>query len=203
MLAEQVGAVKLIRAYGEEEHQVRKLTDQLTRYRKKVLRTQRYSSMTAPMSEIFGGLLIILIIAAATQPTLVGGVPLAPEAAIAFLVASLQLMSPIKSISQYPASMAIALASAERVYGLLDEPATDVDAPGDVPAVFARDVDGRTKKDARVQALEAELKAAMKQTGCQHLSVTAQDELVKDIPELTVNGLPIMFAVRLPGCVSV
>jgi FAD:protein FMN transferase len=34
---------------------------------------------------------------------------------------------------------------------------------------------------------EAELRAAMKTTGCQHLSVTANDELVKDIPELTIN----------------
>ena len=140
MVSEQIGAVKLIRAYGEEEHQTKKLTDQLTRYRKKVLRTQRYSSLTGPMSEIFGGLLIILIIAAATQPALVGGVPLAPEAAIAFLVASLQLLPPIKAISQYPATMAIALASAERVYALLDEKESDVDAPGDVPAVFTRDI---------------------------------------------------------------
>ncbi len=139
-IAEQVGAVKLIRAYGEEDRQLGKLTDQLTRYRKKVLRTQRYSSLTGPMSEIFGGLLIILIIAAATQPALIGGVPLTPEAAIAFLVASLQLMTPIKAISQYPASMAIAMASADRVYALLDEPVSDVDAPGDVPARFAQDI---------------------------------------------------------------
>lgn len=140
MVTEQVGAVKLIRAYGEETRQLGKLTDQLTRYRKKVLRTQRYSSMTGPMSEIFGGLLIVLIIAVATQPTLLGGVPLTPEAAIAFLVASLQLTSPIKSISQYPASMAIAMSSAERVYQLLDEPVSDVDAPGNVPIRFTRDI---------------------------------------------------------------
>jgi subfamily B ATP-binding cassette protein MsbA len=140
MVTEQIGAVRLIRAYGEETRQLDKLTEQLTRYRKMVLRTQRYSSMTGPMSEIFGGLLIILIIAAATQPALIGGVPLTPEAAIAFLVASLQLMSPIKAISQYPASMAVAMASAERVYAMLDEPVADVDAPGDVPLAFARDI---------------------------------------------------------------
>ncbi|HEX5004669.1 MAG TPA: ABC transporter ATP-binding protein [Gemmatimonadales bacterium] len=139
-LTEQVGAVKLIRAYGEEERQLQKLVGQLSNYRDKVRRTQRYSSLTGPMSEIFGGLLIVLIIAAATQPALVGGVPLTPEAAIAFLVASLQLLSPIKSISQYPASMAVAMASAERVYALLDEPVSDVDAPGDVPARFERDI---------------------------------------------------------------
>ncbi len=140
MLTEQVGAVKLVRAYGEEERQATKLTDQLTRYRKKVLRTQRYSSLTGPISEVFGGLLIILIIAAATQPALVGGVPLTPEAAIAFLVASLQLTSPIKSISEFPAAMTLALASAERVFAVLDEPGTDVDAPGAVPMRFTRDL---------------------------------------------------------------
>jgi subfamily B ATP-binding cassette protein MsbA len=140
MVAEQVGAIKLIRAYGEEERQAAKLYAQLTRYRKKVLRTQRYSSLTGPMSEIFGGLLVILIIAAATQPALVGGVRLAPEAVIAFLIASLKLMSPIKNIAQYPAVMAVALASAERVYSVLDEPVSDVDGPDAVPARFARDI---------------------------------------------------------------
>jgi thiamine biosynthesis lipoprotein len=43
------------------------------------------------------------------------------------------------------------------------------------------------KTDQRAVPPEAELRAAMKITGCQHLSVTANDELVKDIPELTVN----------------
>ena len=43
------------------------------------------------------------------------------------------------------------------------------------------------KTDQRAVPPEAELKAAMKTTGCQHLSVTANDELVKDIPELTIN----------------
>jgi subfamily B ATP-binding cassette protein MsbA len=140
MVAEQVGAIKLIRAYGEEERQASKLYAQLTRYRQKVLRTQRYSSLTGPMSEIFGGLLVILIIVAATQPALVGGVRLAPEAVIAFLIASLKLMSPIKSIAQFPALMAMALASAERVYATLDEPVSETDAPGSVPARFTRDI---------------------------------------------------------------
>lgn len=43
------------------------------------------------------------------------------------------------------------------------------------------------KTDQRAVPPEADLKAAMKNTGCQHLSVTAQDELVKDIPEFTIN----------------
>jgi len=43
------------------------------------------------------------------------------------------------------------------------------------------------KTDQRAVPPDAELKSAMKKNGCEHLSVTAKDELVKDIPELTIN----------------
>jgi len=43
------------------------------------------------------------------------------------------------------------------------------------------------KTNAPAVPAEAELAAAMKTIGCQHLSVTSNDELVKDIPELTIN----------------
>jgi thiamine biosynthesis lipoprotein len=43
------------------------------------------------------------------------------------------------------------------------------------------------KTDERAVPSEAMLKAALKRTGCQHLSVTAQDKLIKDLPDLTIN----------------
>ena len=43
---------------------------QSDRYRKRVIRTQRYSSLTSPVSEVFGALLVILIIWAGTMPGL-------------------------------------------------------------------------------------------------------------------------------------
>jgi len=43
------------------------------------------------------------------------------------------------------------------------------------------------KSEVRAVPPEVELQAALKKTGCQHLSVTARDELVKDIPDLTIN----------------
>jgi len=43
------------------------------------------------------------------------------------------------------------------------------------------------KTEARAVPPPAELQAAMKITGAQHLSVTADDELIKDIPDLTIN----------------
>lgn len=43
------------------------------------------------------------------------------------------------------------------------------------------------KSDLRTVPSAVELEAALKLTGCRHLSVTDQDELVKDIPGLTLN----------------
>lgn len=43
------------------------------------------------------------------------------------------------------------------------------------------------KTEQRAVPPEAELNAALKRTGCQHLTVTAKDELIKAIPDLTIN----------------
>jgi len=136
-VTERLGAMKLVHAYGGEAHEGAFFEAQAKRYRKRVQRTQRYSSMTSPVSEVFGGLVVILIIWAAANPA-VSGVTLGPEVTIVFLVAALKMMSPIKSIAQYPTTMAVALASAERVFEVLDRPATAADPADAVPARFER-----------------------------------------------------------------
>jgi len=138
---ERLGAIRLIRSYGEELRETAHFKAQAERYRKRVIRTQRFSSLTGPVTEVFSGILVILIIWAATKPGLVGlGAPLTPEAVIVFLMAALRLTSPFKTIASFPAVMAVTLASAERIFGLLDQPAHEIEAPGDEPARFERDI---------------------------------------------------------------
>ncbi|HUR93202.1 MAG TPA: ABC transporter ATP-binding protein [Gemmatimonadales bacterium] len=140
-ITERIGAVRLIRAYGEEARESARFASQATRYRKQVIRTQRFSSLTSPLTEVFSGFLVILIIWAGSRPALIGlGGPLAPEAIIVFLMAALKLTSPLKTIASYPAVMAITLGSAERVFEILDEPSAEVDRPGEVAARFERAV---------------------------------------------------------------
>jgi subfamily B ATP-binding cassette protein MsbA len=138
---ERLGAVRLIRAYGEEGRETSRFAAQAERYRKRVIRTQRFSSLTSPVTEVFSGFLVIFIIWAGTKPGLVGlAAPLAPEAIIVFLMAALKLTSPLKTISSFPAVMAVTMASAERVFEFLDQPPTEVDRPGEETARFERDI---------------------------------------------------------------
>ena len=140
-VAERLASIRLIRSYGEEEREAKRFSTQAERYRKRVIRTQRFSSLTSPLTEVFSGFLVILIIWAGTKPGLIGlPVPLAPEAIIVFLMAALRLSSPLKTIASFPAAMAVTLASAERVFGFLDRPAIEVDRPEDETARFERDI---------------------------------------------------------------
>jgi ATP-binding cassette, subfamily B, bacterial MsbA len=140
-ITERIGAIRLIRSYGEEPREASRFASQANRYRKQVIRTQRFSSLTSPLTEVFSGLLVILIIWAATKPGLIGlAAPLAPETIIVFLMAALKLTSPLKTIASYPAVMAVTLASAERVFEILDEPSSERDQPGEAEARFQREV---------------------------------------------------------------
>ena len=133
-VAERIGAIRLIRSYGEESRESAAFKSQTDRYRKQVIRTQRFSSLTSPVTEVFSGFLVILIIWAATSPGLLGlEAPLAPMAA-------LRLTSPLKTISGFPAVMAVALGSAERIFQVLDEPPTEVAQPGEGEAGFEREI---------------------------------------------------------------
>ena len=141
MASERLGAIRLIRSYGEETRETAHFRSQAERYRKRVIRTQRFSSLTSPVTEVFSGFLVILIIWAGTKPGLVGmSAPLAPEAIIVFLMAALKLTSPLKTIASFPAVMAVTLASAERVFDLLDQPPNEVDRPDDLVARFEREI---------------------------------------------------------------
>jgi ABC-type multidrug transport system fused ATPase/permease subunit len=140
-VTERIGAIRLIRSYGEEQREAAGFDAQANRYRKRVIRTQRFSSLTSPITEVFSGFLVILILWAATRPGLLGlDAPLAPATIIVFLMAALRLTPPLKTISSYPAVMAVALASAERIFQVLDEPSTEVDRPGEREASFEREI---------------------------------------------------------------
>jgi subfamily B ATP-binding cassette protein MsbA len=137
---ERLGAMKLIRAASTEETEASEFAGLVDRYRKRVIRTQRYATMTSPVTEVFAGLVLILVIWAATVPDLVGA-PLGPEATIVFLLAALKTMSPLKALTQFPTHWATAAASADRVFRLLDLPAVESDPPGVGTARFARDIE--------------------------------------------------------------
>ncbi len=138
-VTERLGAVKLIRAFGAEQSESAAFARQADRYRKGQVRTQRFALLTSPVSELFGGAMIMLVIWAAANPT-ISGVTLSLEATIVFVILAARLMSPIKALAQVPTQLAIAEASGERIFALLDLEATEVDTSDAATATFDREL---------------------------------------------------------------
>ncbi len=142
-VSEMMSSVKLVRAYVAEAFELSRFWALADRYRKRVLRAQRFSSLTSPVTEVFGGMMIVGILWYGTLLALGERPAMRPEELITFLVVALRLMSPVKSVSNYPAVMAGALASADRVYEVLDLPPDEGDRPGETLAQFHERVEYR------------------------------------------------------------
>src|SRR5206468_423337 len=68
---------------------------------------------------------------------------MSPEVLIAFIAVGLRLMSPVKSVANYPTAMAGALAAAERVFEVLDLTSEERDRPDEIPARFEQRIEYR------------------------------------------------------------
>src|SRR6266513_1169770 len=140
LVSEMVASVKLVRAYVAEAFEVERFQRLADRYRKRVLRAQGASTLTSPVSEIFAGLVIVLIFLVGTRLALGESASLRPEV---FIAVALRLMSPIKAVAQYPTIMAGAVAAADRCFEVLDVPADEGDRPGETPARFGDRIEYR------------------------------------------------------------
>src|SRR6266403_1539487 len=134
LVSELVGSIKLVRAYVAEAFEA-------DRFRQGVLRAQRYALLTSPVSEVFAGAVIVAIFAVGTRLALGQASTLSPEVLIAFIAVALRLMSPVKSVANYPTAMAGALAAADRVFEVLDLASEEGDRPGEVPARFEQRIE--------------------------------------------------------------
>jgi ATP-binding cassette, subfamily B, bacterial MsbA len=143
LVSELVGSIKLVRAYVAEGFESQRFRQLANRYRRGVLRAQRYALLTSPLSEVFAGVVIVLIFSVGTRLALGQAATLRPEVLIAFIAVALRLMSPAKSVANYPTAMAGALAAADRVYEVLDLASDEGDRPSEQPARFAERIEYR------------------------------------------------------------
>ena len=143
LVSELVGSIKLVRAYVAERFEAARFRALAERNRRGVLKAQRYSTLTSPLSEVFAGIVILLIFVVGTRLALGQSAAIRPELLIAFIAVALQLMSPVKSVANYPTAMAGALAAADRVFEVLDLVPEEGELPGERPARFEQRIEYR------------------------------------------------------------
>jgi subfamily B ATP-binding cassette protein MsbA len=117
-----VSGVRLIKASGAEAYERERFAGRSGRYTRRMVRTSSLAEMASPLSEVMSSLAAVLLIWLGARMVLVDGT-MAPEAFIAFITLALQLVSPLKTLADFPARLQISVAAADRAFEVFDEPA--------------------------------------------------------------------------------
>jgi ATP-binding cassette, subfamily B, bacterial MsbA len=120
IVQEAVSGIRLVKATGAEPHESGRFSDASGRYAKAMTRVAALGALSQPLTEVAGTAIAVLVLWIGARQVLVdrtmdGGM------LITFLVAVLRMLQPLKQLSQVPATAQSSLASAERLFEVLDE----------------------------------------------------------------------------------
>jgi subfamily B ATP-binding cassette protein MsbA len=120
ILEETLGAMRIVKAFNATEFSKRRFGKQVSNYAKFNISMRKRFALAGPISEFLGvGVVAIILIIGGTE-VLDGTSTLEPESFIAFIAAFSQVLNPAKSLSNAFSNVQRGLASAERIFTILD-----------------------------------------------------------------------------------
>jgi ATP-binding cassette, subfamily B, bacterial MsbA len=123
VLQEAVSGVRLVKSFRGETYEDSRFTEASHRYSSGMVRITRIASLSQPMTELIGVSVAMMILWIGAREVLLGG-PSAMDSAtlITFMIMVMRLLPPLKQLSQAPTTAQQSLASAERLFEVLDLP---------------------------------------------------------------------------------
>ena len=119
ILQETIFGIRVVKAFSMEKFEASKFTGILDIHRRTETSLQRERALASPITEIMGAIASGFLMFYGGKEILAGG-SLTTGRFLVFLAAALSMMKPIKSISRANSRIQTGLASAERVFSLLD-----------------------------------------------------------------------------------
>jgi subfamily B ATP-binding cassette protein MsbA len=123
ILQETLTGIRVVKAFGMEPFEQRKFEKAGQSYFRSFVKQRRLGAMAGPMSEYLGVVAAVAVLWYGGHEILLSR-SVEPQQFFIFLFAMLQLMSPLKSLSNVNATIQEGLAAATRIFRILDtEPA--------------------------------------------------------------------------------
>jgi subfamily B ATP-binding cassette protein MsbA len=126
-LSEAMDGRRIIKAYGLEAHSVERVDAKLAARLKTLLAAVRLRAAAAPLTDIFAGLVIALVLFFAGWQTLHGELTL--NTFFGFLTALLLAQQPVRNLSQLWPTASAGIAAAHRMFAAIDARPRIVNAP--------------------------------------------------------------------------
>jgi subfamily B ATP-binding cassette protein MsbA len=128
VLSEAMDGRRIVKAYGLETHSVRRVDARLQARLKTLLKAVRLRAAAAPVTDIFAGIMIAVVLFVAGWQNLHG--QLTFNAFAGFLTALLLAQQPVRNLSQLWPTVSAGVAAAARIFDAIDARPAIVDRPG-------------------------------------------------------------------------
>ena len=122
VLQETISGIRLVKASGAEAYEEGRFADGSNKYARSSLKLTRLALLAPPITEIIGTLIAVLILWIGAWQVLRDGT-MTGATLLAFLTLVLRLLQPLKQLSQMRTTAQSSLASAQRLFEILDSPA--------------------------------------------------------------------------------
>ena len=122
VLQETISGIRLVKASGTESYEEGRFADGSNKYARSSLKLTRLALVAPPVTEIIGTLIAVLILWIGAWQVLRSGT-MTGATLLAFLTLVLRLLQPLKQLSQMRTTAQSSLASAQRLFEILDSPA--------------------------------------------------------------------------------
>ena len=127
ILQEVLGAIRVVKAFVMETSEKLKFQGETAKYYLLQKRQMKVRLASSPVTEMIGVTMGVILFWLGGQDVLINS-SMEPEDFIRFILLLFSILNPIKSLNTVNADMQTALASAERIYSILDTESTINDA---------------------------------------------------------------------------
>ncbi|MFQ6612352.1 MAG: ABC transporter ATP-binding protein [Fidelibacterota bacterium] len=129
ILTETLSSIRIVKAFVMEQEEIQKFTRESRNYFKLLYRRARLDLLAGPITESFGVIIGVILLWFGGMEVL-SQKGISAEDFIRFILILFSTLGPIKTLSNVNVRIQMGLASAERVFQLLDTPPEIVDSPG-------------------------------------------------------------------------
>jgi subfamily B ATP-binding cassette protein MsbA len=122
VLQETIAGIRIVKSFATEAYEERRFGEGSNKYARSSVRLTRLALLAPPITEIIGTGIAVLVLWLGAREVLVTG-SMTGATLLAFLTLVLRLLQPLKQLSAMRATAQSSLASAERLFEILDSPA--------------------------------------------------------------------------------
>jgi len=138
ILHEMIQGIRIVKGFSMEDFEARRFRRMLARHRSFEISLRRLRALSGPMTEVLGAMASAVILWFGGRAVIMGDGMTAGRFFV-FLGAALSMMDPIKKLSSANAKIQTGMASAERIFKVLDERPVIVEVPGAAEVQRLRD----------------------------------------------------------------